>query len=149
MDHMMTTLILHLLTELSELKYVVHRFPIVGHSFLPNDRDFGVIANAKKKQCLYDSAQYIKMIEEARKDPHPIQVFKTKPRDFVSFEDTASFNKLAENVDTDGDKFSLFSMHEMRYNKQLFGYQFKQLSSDAEFRTVDFAPPHHSVKTAK
>ena len=89
-NHMMTTIILRLLTEIPELKYVVNRFPIVGHSFLPNDRDFGVIANAKKKkQCLYDSAQYIKMIEEARKNPHPIQVIKMKPRNFVSFEDTA------------------------------------------------------------
>ena len=141
-NHMTTTLILRLLTEMPELKYVVHRFPIVGHSFLPNDRDFGVIANAKKKkQCLCDSVQYIKMIEEARKNPHPIQVIKIKPRDFVSFEDTANFKRVAENVDTDGDKFSLFSMHEMRYNKQLFGCQFQQLSSDAEFRTVNFAPP--------
>ena len=72
-NHMMTTMIMRLLSELPALQYVVHRFPIVGHSFLPNDRDFGVIANAKKrKQALYDSGQYIDMIQSARKNPHPI-----------------------------------------------------------------------------
>ena len=60
------------------------------------------------------------MTEKARKNSHPIQVVKLKPTDYVSFEDT--FKRVAEIVDTEGGKFSLFSMHEMRYNKLLFGY---------------------------
>ena len=46
----MMTMLLRLLEEMPNLEYIIHKFPIVGHSYLPNDRDFGIIANAKKKK---------------------------------------------------------------------------------------------------
>ena len=33
-----------------DINSVIHRFPISGHSFLPNDRDFADVEEAKKKK---------------------------------------------------------------------------------------------------
>ena len=63
-----------------------------------------------------------------------------KLTDFTSFEDSANIKRVAENVDTDGVKFTLFNMHEMRYTKDQFGYKFKHLSSDPDYRTVSYGP---------
>ena len=47
---------------------------------------------------------------------------------------------MAANVDTDGVKFTLFNMRVMRYTKDQFGYKFKHLSSDPDYRTVSYGP---------
>ena len=47
-----------------------HRFPEPGHSFLPDDQDFGVIDTAKKlNRPIYSVEQYQDIIREARSNP--------------------------------------------------------------------------------
>ena len=60
-----------------------------------------------------------------------------KPTDFTSFEDPANIKRVAENVDTDGVKFTLLNMREMRYTKD---QKLKNLSSDPDYRTVSYGP---------
>ena len=137
----MIAMILRLFNDMPNLEYVIHRFPIVGHSYLPNDRDFGVIANAKKKkEQLYSSQEYIRMIEAARKKPSPFKVVKAGSQDFKSFEDSVNFKKLSVNQDTTGQRFTLFDIHEMKYSRGLFGFEFKHLTSDQVYRSCDLGP---------
>ena len=56
------------------------------------------------------------MIESARNKPSPIEVMKMKPTDFTSFKDYTNLRKLS-----DKKKFILFQMHQMKYQKYLFG----------------------------
>ena len=65
---------------------------------------------------------------------------KMKPEDFVSFEDSVNFKKLLINDDTNGDHFTLFDIHEMRYRRGFVGFDFKHLPSDATYRSCDFGP---------
>ena len=41
---------LRVLHEYPNINTIVHRFPVSGHSFLPNDGDFGDTEKAKKKK---------------------------------------------------------------------------------------------------
>lgn len=54
------------LTDTGRFSKVTHYFPIRGHSFLPNDRDFGVVKK-KIKKCdrIYVPEEYYKIMSEA------------------------------------------------------------------------------------
>ena len=46
---------------------IIHRFPVVGHSFNDSDRDGGKIENVlKKRENIYDVEGYIEVIHEAK-----------------------------------------------------------------------------------
>ena len=75
---------LRLLSDLPHLKYIIHRFPEPGHSFLPNDRDFGQIEKSiKKKAAIYVPAEYVEIMKKARKSPSPFDVVDMTTSDFV------------------------------------------------------------------
>ena len=55
-----------------------------GHSYLPNDRDFGNIELAKKKkQAIYTPDDWYALVQEARRR-NPFSVCEMKSEDFVS-----------------------------------------------------------------
>ena len=65
-NFIMCCFLLRLLHENKNIKSLVHRFPVVGHSFLPNDRDFGDIEKSKrKKDAIYSVGQYVDVMKNA------------------------------------------------------------------------------------
>ena len=69
-----------------EFKYTVvdHKFMISGHSYLPNDRDFGSIENANRRtQHVFVPEEWCTLVERAR-SKNPFQVVRMKQENFVS-----------------------------------------------------------------
>lgn len=65
-------------------KTIDHKFMVSGHSYLPNDRDFGNIEIARNKTThIYVPEDWERVVRQARRK-NPFQVFKMKPEDFVS-----------------------------------------------------------------
>ena len=53
---------------LGRFKLIQHHFPVRGHSFLPNDRDFGRTENKKKRQeRVYTPKQWYEVIKSSKK----------------------------------------------------------------------------------
>ena len=56
------------LVRLGRFKLIQHHFPVRGHSFLPNDRDFGRRESKKKRQeRVYIPEQWHEVIRSARR----------------------------------------------------------------------------------
>ena len=65
------------------IEKITHRFPEPGHSFLPNDQDFGVIDTAKRlSRPIYAVEQYQGIIREATSNPSKFQVTRMKTGKF-------------------------------------------------------------------
>lgn len=72
------------LNDHPSLKTITHKFPIPGHSFLPNDDDFGKIENELKRvQYMYCPEDYFSLMENCKKKK-PLTVIRMKKEDFVS-----------------------------------------------------------------
>ena len=80
-----------------------HKFMVSGHSYLPNDRDFGSIELARRRQTsLYVPEQWGELVRKARR-VNPFQVRWMTQADFVSvglLKDAIVNRK----VNTDGEK---------------------------------------------
>jgi hypothetical protein len=64
-----------------------HKFMISGHSYLPNDRDFGHIELSRKKTThIYIPDDWEKVVVEAR-HKNPFQIRRMKRENFVSLKD--------------------------------------------------------------
>jgi len=54
--------------KLGKFQHIQHHFPVRGHSFLPNDRDFGRTETQKRKtERAYTSDQWYEVMKSARK----------------------------------------------------------------------------------
>lgn len=121
-----------------QIDNVIHRFPIKGHSFLPNDRDFGDVEKAKKKKdALYTVKQYAEMMRKSKKK-RPI-VIQLKKDNFKDFTKPGNFKNLSKPVDSNGNKFSWLDIHEFKYEAGLFGFRFRYNLED-EYRTCLLGP---------
>ena len=66
------------------LTNIDHKFMVPGHSFLPNDRDFGHIELSRRKaQHIYVPHDWEQVVIQARRK-NPFHVCKMKREDFVS-----------------------------------------------------------------
>ncbi|KAK4881137.1 hypothetical protein RN001_004456 [Aquatica leii] len=66
---------LHSLVETNRYRFICHRYPEPGHSFLPCDRSFGAIEQMKRKHDkIYLPRDYINIIKSANKHFEVIQV---------------------------------------------------------------------------
>ena len=134
-NYIISVLMLRLLSDLPHLKYIIHRFPEPGHSFLPNDRDFGQIEKLiKKKDAIYVPAEYVEIMKKARKSPSPFDVVDMTTSDFVDVSRGVNFKNLSHPVDNDGEPFNWFHIHEFLYEKDSFGFKFKYNLTD-NYRT--------------
>ena len=73
-----TTVMQYLLSlvYLDRFQYIRHTFPIRGHSYMPNDRDFGKIKSVKEKtERVYSPNGWLEVIRSARKKP-PFEVIE-------------------------------------------------------------------------
>lgn len=67
-------------------RYIRHTFPVRGHSFLPNDRDFGR-TEVKKRQNerIYTPSQWVDVIKQARQRK-PFDVVEADQSMFLDFD---------------------------------------------------------------
>ena len=66
------------------LKTIRLRFLVSGHTFLPNDSDFGEVeCKIKKQNIIFSSEDYIQIMKDCRKK-RLIVVYRMKKEDFVS-----------------------------------------------------------------
>lgn len=74
---------LKLLADMNNLQQIDHKFMVSGHSFLPNDRDFGQIEQYAKNRIKYAPEDWYTIIEKCR-SRKPFSVCKMKQTDFYS-----------------------------------------------------------------
>ena len=69
------------------LTKIDHKFMVTGHSFLPNDRDFGCIETARRKtQHLFVPEDWQRLVRTARQK-NPFYVTDMKTEDFLSLKE--------------------------------------------------------------
>lgn len=98
----------------NEITQVDHKFMVSGHSFLPNDRDFGHIEKAAKFASIFTPADWIRVITNARRKK-PFIVHKMEQSDFVSTKYLEkSVTRRKQN--TNGISFKWLHVQWLRFN---------------------------------
>ena len=104
-----------------------HSYMESGHSYLPNDRGFGVISKrAKLISTVYDLDQWIDVIKTARvKDPF---VIKEMAHKFVDVENLSSLRKYCPTATDAPSKFNFLKLKWFRVkkNSDTVEYRLKQ-----------------------
>lgn len=109
----LTLMLKALLVDHPTLQTIRLRFLESGHSFLPNDTDFGRIECALKyHQRLYTPEDYMRIIQIMQKINKPMQVHMMRKEDFFS---SANLEKRITNRKkaTDGSKVSWLNTKEI------------------------------------
>lgn len=115
-----------------------HKFMISGHSFLPNDRDFGHVEQSRKKtQHIYVPQDWEQVVIQARQK-NPFRVCRMKKEDFVSLKPlkAAIVNRKRNKV---GRKVKWLKIHwiSVSQDKPLqFQYRYSNNSLEC-WKTVD------------
>lgn len=132
-----TSFLISLVNDTSfKFQKIVHRFMWSGHSYLPNDSDFSFIEKKKNAALSISSAnEYIYLIKSARKT-RPFKVHQMLPEDFNDISQLSS-NYLKAKMTTDKEPMKISKMHEMIYERGLFGYRFRNSYFDTVVKTVD------------
>ena len=117
---------------------VQHKFMVSGHSYLPNDRDFGHIELSQKKTThIYVPEDWEKVVKDAR-HRNPFSVRKMKREDFVSLKPLkeAIVNR---KVNTRGQKVEWLKMLWISVQKDKpLQYQYRYSHNTLEaLKTVD------------
>ena len=120
---------------------VDHKFMVSCHSYLPNDRDFGSIEGARRRQTsLYVPEQWGELVRKARR-VNPFQVRWMTQADFVSVSllKDAIVNRKAN---TDGEKVEWLKMHWIHVEKSSpLCYKYRYTLNDREpWKIVDLRP---------
>ncbi|KAF2890452.1 hypothetical protein ILUMI_15721 [Ignelater luminosus] len=79
----MSLMWLKLLADSDKLKIIDHKFLVSGHSYLPNDRNFGTIKSFSKQRSVFVAEDWYQIIQKAR-TKNPFRVYKMEQADFAS-----------------------------------------------------------------
>lgn len=119
-----------------------HKFMVSGHSYLPNDADFGVIeSKARKKQFIYGPRDWFDLVAAAKKtNPFPVTV--------MNREEFLSTKKLEDSIcnrktNTEGAKVNWLNIKWLRYckNKPNSIFYKETLQDDFPFYEIDIKKP--------
>ena len=78
-----------------------------GHSYLPNDRDFGQIEKKKKNQTIYSREEWFDLVRNTQ-TKNPFQVIEMKEH-FKNMKEQLNKRKFPVK-DTDGQKFNFLNL---------------------------------------
>ena len=118
-----------------------HKFMISGHSFLPNDRDFGQIEQSRKKVMqIYVPEDWENVVRQARRK-NPFMVSRMKREDFVSLKPLKAVivNRI---VNIHGAKVEWLKIHWIAVSKEQplqFCYRYSNNTLE-RWKTVDLKP---------
>jgi len=113
----MVCLWLHVVSS-AEYSYTTidHKFMISGHSYLPNDRDFGSIETAKRRlSALYVPEEWCELVRKSRR-VNPFPVRRMYQSDFKSVSQLRS-EIVNRKKNTDKQKVEWLKMHWIRVQK--------------------------------
>ena len=126
-----------------------HRFMISGHSYLPNDSDFGIIERATRKCSeLYVPEQWCEIMENCNKK-NPFTVVRMKQDMFVSVSKIANSCTLRK-TSTTGEKVEWLKIQWLQVRKvePLKLYYKYSVQDDLPFSCVDFSKRGRETKLA-
>lgn len=120
--------------QATPIKSWTHNFLESGHSFLPNDTDFGKIEKKKKDQLgIYCYNDFKTLIKRCKFD---VNDMKSKFYDISQL--TKKFN--FRNVDEDKEKFSWLKLKKIQVSADNFIMRYKYSCIDSEpWKTIDFS----------
>jgi hypothetical protein len=125
-----------------------HKFMISGHSYLPNDADFGLIEVAAKGKPIYLPEHWYGCMASARKK-NKFLVVEMRKEDFVS---TGPFQKAItkRKKNTDDEKVNWLQIQWFRFTKgNEFEIQYKNtLDESKPFSTLNLRPPKGRPRTS-
>lgn len=133
-----TTFLKLVSTPGSSHKKIDHKFLTSGHTFLPNDADFGVIeSSAKKIECIYSHEDWYNIIKKAKKKkPFTVRIMETD--EFLS---TDVLEKAITNrkKDEDGNELNWLQIQWMRFEQsEPYKIQFKYTTEEeVPFRVLN------------
>ena len=112
-----------------------HKFMTSGHSYLPNDRDFGGIERARRRTTsVFVPDGWCTLVEGARR-VNPFSVRKMQGEDFVS-------TIINRKKSVDGEKVEWLNIHWVRVEKDcLLAFKYSYTHNDLEpWKSVDLRP---------
>ena len=111
---------------------VDHKFMVSGHSYLPNDRDFACIENAKRRtQVIYLPSHWCDLVRDCRRQ-NPFEVIDMTLDDFQSVEPVKSCIVNRKKTD-DKEKVEWMKMKWVRYEKSTpFSIKFRYSHNELE-----------------
>lgn len=115
------------------------KFLVSGHSFLPNDADFGVIESASKKvQHIYVPSDWSNIVKAAKRKVPKFNVVEMKREEFLS---TLSLEEAITNrkKSTNGENFSWLNIRWLRFIRgSPISLYFKEtMNEEMEFTEVN------------
>lgn len=132
---------LKLLTESEvQLEEIDHKFMTTGHSFLPNDRDFGVIEQYAKNRVKYVPDDWYSIITKC-KTRNPFQLYKMQRNDFVSTDLLEKAVTRRKN-NTNNDKVCWLQIQWLHFKKsEPYKIFYKETLNEAfPFEVIDLLP---------
>ncbi len=127
------------------------KFAEPGHSFLPNDHDFGLIEKrGRKLNRIFLPQDWMRLISDSRGKPSPFKVKAMKREDFVSVKDMISSLTWRTNTSS-GEKVRFRDIRWMKYSrihshKILFRYSH---SENEHWKTVSYCKRGHRTDLSK
>lgn len=132
----LTLMLKAVLNEHPTLDQINIRFLESGHSFLPNDTDFGKIECAlKRQQRLYTPDDYIQVMKTCKKTK-PMLVHRMKQEDFLS---SSKLEKIITNrkKTIDGEKVSWLNTKEIMLKKDKMFEIYMKSNLAEEYKVID------------
>lgn len=132
-----TLMLKHIIASHPTLKKISLRFMIPGHSFLPNDSEFGdVECHLKTNQRVYTDDDYINIMKKSRRK-HPFIVTKMSCEEFLSSESLES-NITNRKSNTEEAKINWFTFREIEVReKEPFSIFVKSKLSDSTWQEIN------------
>ena len=132
-----TLMLKHIIASHPTLKKISLRFMIPGHSFLPNDSEFGdVECHLKTHQRVYTDDDYVDIMKKSRRK-HPFIVTKMSCEEFLSSESLES-NITNRKSNTEQAKINWFTFCEIEVReKDPFSIFVKSKLSDSTYQEIN------------
>lgn len=125
----------------TNLEIIDHKFMVSGHSFLPNDRDFGQIEQYAKNRIKFVPEDWYLIMKKCR-SKNPFIVYEMKKEDFLSIksiEESVTRRKKTENTNS---TVSWLKIQWLRFRKdQPYKIFFKDtLNDNYPFEEINILP---------
>lgn len=139
-------MLIHVLQLHSSLQTISLRFRLSGHSFLPNDSDFGDFECALKRnhEKVCTDKAYMKIMEDCRKE-NKFEVIRMSPSE--EFFSVKTLEEVITNrkVDVNKKKISWLDTHEIILDKSLPNILKMQKNCYGDYQVVDIAKARTEV----
>lgn len=125
----------------NNIEIIDHKFLLSGHSYLPNDADFGIIEMAlRKMNFVYTPQDYYNVIAQCRKQDKFI-LHEMKRENFISTKNLQNAIKKQIKKNTNGEQVNWLQICWLRYLKSApYTIFYKTTMKDAEFKIINLLP---------